>query len=419
MAKLKIAQAILPLILFLIGGILNSLLTKLILEVTSPGTEQYGEHKFQKPYFVTFLGFFGMSLATAIYCFGTCFNSEKFPSIFKELTFRQFCIYSIPSFADVFQGIVSTITVAFVGVSIDCMMKSATLIGVTLIARFYFKQPIMGHQWFATGIISISLIIVGASSIINSGQSQSIHVDQGGDLLIIFIKLISQLLYAVKISFEEFLTQQQNHHELLVTGIEGIWSTIFCIISVIAVHFIPGKDGNGTHEDFIDTITMFKNSPMIIILSVVLIVIGLVYNINSIILIAKTSAIIRTLAESFRTFLIWILQIILFYWFSSSDNLSEYKGIGEQWLTGSYLQLFGFLMLTFGIIQHHGYPKLPCFNYEIDVSEQGLDQELIPDNEQTAPIDNMLNRRDKKINEKFSDNEMEEIPSEEREPFYT
>lgn len=355
---------ILPLIsIFFVGGILNSLLVKLMLIEKSKNSK--GEiADFTKPYFITTLQYIGMATSIFYYIIRCYRNRNNFTNILKVITLKEFFCYAIPAFADVFQGIISTITVEFVGVSIDCMMKGGTLIGVTVISQFVFKNHVFNYQWFSVGLIALSLVIIGLSSVINSNKTDIIKVDKCWDIIIIVLKLISQFVYSIKISYEEYLTKKVNHDEALITGIEGIWATLFSFILVFISNFMPGKEGNGLSENFKDTLVMIGNSTLLKILIPILIALSLIYNINSVILISKTSGVTRTLAETFRNFIIWIIQIIIYYLFANSTNLIKYKGIGEQWLDGSYLQFFGYLIMFFGIIEHHGFPKLPFFDYD-------------------------------------------------------
>ena len=94
-----------------------------------------------------------------------------------------------------------------------------------------------------------------------------------------------------------------------------------------------------------------------------MLVIGLVYNLSSVYVTESTSSLTRTLIEELRTFIIWILQLIIFYWFSASDTLYMYREVGEEWADGSYLQLSAFLVLVFAVFQYRGYPEFSCFSY--------------------------------------------------------
>jgi hypothetical protein len=64
-----------------------------------------------------------------------------------HLSCKEFCEFAIPAFSDAFEGIVSAVCIVFVGVLIDSMMKSGTLVGVSLISRWIFNQHYDTWQW--------------------------------------------------------------------------------------------------------------------------------------------------------------------------------------------------------------------------------------------------------------------------------
>lgn len=351
-----------PIAFFMIFGIMNALSVKLAFEVEAQGLPKYGVHLFQKPWFMTTLCFVGMALAIIPYIFMTLKDRKKYPSI-TTLTWKQFFEYAIPAFSDLFQGIVSAVTVCFIGVSIDCMMKSGTLIGVCLITKFVMKKHLYMHEWIGAFIVIIALILVGCSSFLNTGSIQ-IRVSLMWCVVIIALKIVSQVGYAVKITYEEYLTHTYNHHPILVVGLEGLWSTFMCAgIFMPIAQFLPGEEGNGIREDTIDSFVMIGNSGLLVGIVVVSIALGLVYNVVSVTITDRSSALVRTLAESARTFLIWGIQLIIFYTFRESESLYHYREIGEQFSKGSYMQIAGYVIMTFGILQYKGYPKFSCMVY--------------------------------------------------------
>ncbi|KAK8891270.1 hypothetical protein M9Y10_028477 [Tritrichomonas musculus] len=356
-----------PLLLFLILGILNVFSMKFSYVIEAKGLDKYGVHAFQKPWFITMMTFFGQSLATFLYMILKIDKFHKLTDFIKitDLSFINFCEFAIPAIADVFEGIISAVTIAYIGASIDSMMKSCTLIGVSLISRFFFKKHFKKYQWTGIFLVIGALILVGAAGIINAHLSSTIKASAGVAAVIIILKIISQIGYSIKISYEEYFTQVKHYHPIMVSGLEGCWCTIISafICMPIAQH-MPGTEGNGIREDTIDTFEMTKNSAALSILVVIIFLLGFFYSIASITLIQRTSAVVRSLWEAFRTFLIWVIQFIVFYTFRTNDTLYPYRLAGEEWVNGSYLKAVGFIILIFGICCYHKLPKYPCFNYE-------------------------------------------------------
>lgn len=102
----------------------------------------------------------------------------------------------------------SSITAAFIGVSIDYMMQNTILISISLIVKCYFKRQFKTNEWAEMIIVALSLIFVELSSVINAGNSISIHVSRRLAVLILVLKTINQATYSVKLSLEQYYTQQ-------------------------------------------------------------------------------------------------------------------------------------------------------------------------------------------------------------------
>jgi hypothetical protein len=374
-------QKVWPQIFFLLFGIGNAVTTKFAVICESTGLPEYSNpHKFQKPWMLTTICFFAMMCALPIYYYISWRDKRMGGSRWMmphELSLKAFCEFAIPAFSDAFEGIVSAVCIVFVGVSIDSMMKSGTLVGVSLIARWIFKQHYHRWQWIAIVGVVISLTIVGASGIIAAGNSTTVTTARVWVVLIIGLKYISQVGYAVKISYEEYFVQKLDYHPVMICGVEGLWSFLMCLLCQIIAQYMPGEEGNGIREDTRDTFEMVKNNSGLWGIIVVSWFLGLTYNCVSTTLIGRTSAVIRTLMESFRTFLIWMVQFIIYYGLSTADPNSEaykFRMAGEDWSIGAYVQLAGFSLMTFSLFLYNGIPHYPCFNYG-PVHYKGADKE--------------------------------------------
>ena len=377
----KIWDKLWPILFFLIFGILNAVTMKLCFIFTQPGLEKYGPEprQFQKPWWCTLVTFAGMALATPIYIF-LCHRDRKGgrPTLrpISDLSFKEICTFAIPAMADLFEGIVSAICIAFVGVSIDSMMKSGTLVGVSLISRFVFKVHFGTFKWFFIAWIVLALTMVGASGILSANSSETIKGDAAVVTVIIILKFISQVGYALKISYEEYFVKKKNYHPILICGIEGCWSTFVCaFICMPIAQYLPGQEGNGIREDTLDTFAMLGNNYQPLVMSFAIVLLGLLYNCISTTLIGKTSAVVRTLMEAFRTFLIWMVQFMLYYSLRSNPDTHKYALAGEAWSTGSIVQLVGFLIMTWALFGYNKIPKYPCFDYIDDWIEQSEQSE--------------------------------------------
>jgi hypothetical protein len=152
----------------------------------------------------------------------------------------------------------------------------------------------------------------------------------------------------------------------MICGVEGLWSFLMCLVCQIIAQYMPGEEGNGIREDSLDTLAMVHNDPSLWGVIAASWFLGITYNCVSTTLIGRTSAVIRTLMEAFRTFLIWMVQFGIFYLlnkFGNNPRVWKFRLAGEEWSIGAWVQLGGFLLMTWSLFLYNRIPKYPCFNY--------------------------------------------------------
>jgi hypothetical protein len=110
------------------------------------------------------------------------------------------------------------------------------------------------------------------------------------------------------------------------------------------VQHLPGKDGNGIHEDSIDTWHMITHSSIIAKILVMDMFALLAYNISGMCVTGHLGAVFRTVLETTRTLFVWLVDLILFY-----TPLGMGK-LGESWTSGSWIQAAGFGILVAGTV---------------------------------------------------------------------
>ena len=345
---------------FVVLGMLLAFMEKAVYQLEAFGSASYGYHKFRKPWFFSSIAFVGMSLSVLVYIVFTNTSRERYPPI-SQVSASVYLEFAVPAVFDLFQGIMSSITTIYVGVSVDYMMRGGTILGLAMILSLKLNETFKPTEWLGMGIVTFSLMLVGASSIINAGHSSTVLLSPGWTSLVIVLKCVSQIAYAIKLSYEQYFTHNRKFHPVLVVGLEGSWSAymILCLCMPI-VNAMPGDEGNGVHEDIIDTFTMISNNPTILAVCLCAVVTYMVYNICSVMLTELTSAVVRSMVESFRTCLIWVSQLALFYTIRRRPQFADLHGIGEEWNSGSWLQLAGYILMTLGLLHFRGDPKWPC-----------------------------------------------------------
>jgi hypothetical protein len=135
---------------------------------------------------------------------------------------------------------------------------------------------------------------------------------------------------------------------------EGAWGLVVTV-SVFWPLFSFAISGNdhGHMEDIGDTWYMFADNGAIVWLSIVYFIAILFLNWAGMVVTQQTSSVVRTIFEAVRTAFIWIVNLLIFYLFAPDTVY------GEQWTTYSWIQLAGFMLLTFASQVYSGYVKFP------------------------------------------------------------
>ncbi|OHS93626.1 Integral membrane protein [Tritrichomonas foetus] len=349
---------------------------KFLFEIYGYGRPQYGYHRWRKPWFFSTGAAFGMSLALIVYEIQKCFDK----TIYHKLSNRKLFFIAIPSFCDLLASVLSNISVLYLDVSVVLMLRGSTVLFTGLISFFYLHRRMYSYHWFAIAIVLVALMLVSTSAVMsrnsyiheNKSDKKTIHHKKSGigfTIAGILIKIGSKLLQSIRLLIEEDLTQEQQIPSTLIVGIEGVWSVAFCsFIFLPIVHFLPGPEGNGIHEDFIDSCIMLTNNKTIICLFTLHILLMVLLTISSMIVTETTSAIFRTLFDLTRIIFVWAVQIILHYSMKNTRLENKFGKIGERWTNWSFMQLFGFALLIVGLFIYGKQIRIPCLAYPKDYS---------------------------------------------------
>jgi hypothetical protein len=166
---------------------------------------------------------------------------------------------------------------------------------------------------------------------------------------------------AVQIVFEDHLLHDARSTSEFIVGFKGFWGTLIAILLLVIVQFLPGKEGNGFHEDTIDSFIMMGNNWVIILFYVLYIFFLFGFNVYGMYVTEVTDAVVRTIIEGMRALAIWIVDIVLYY--SIKAHSGGDPEIGTKLNTWTLLEFFGFLLLFFGTLTYKHVIKLPFFKY--------------------------------------------------------
>lgn len=349
---------------FVLCNLLASIIEKVTYIIKSNGTNEYGYHSFTKPYFYTATSMLGTALSIVVYVIFFR-KSNKDEPLFS-------CFFSmfVPGILDLFQVCISCVTIAYVGLSIDYMLKSGSVVGVAIIAALVFKRKFKSYQIAGLVVVMISLFVIGLASLLGAGRPVETNIPTKWVAVILFLKILSEFGYAGQMSYEQYFTQKKHLHPTHVTGLEGIWSFLIAALIILPVlNVTPGSSDGVLHEDIVDSFVMIKNNLGIIVSLLFVIIIDIIFTVISVYMTALTSAVTRILIELLGTILVWVFEIVSFKVIMSNPKWRPYADLGEEWTNWSWLELGGYLILIIGLLIYHGTPKIPCFDYKSQIED--------------------------------------------------
>ncbi|KAH0793158.1 putative integral membrane protein [Histomonas meleagridis] len=347
----------------LIFGTCTVVTQKLLFSQSSKGLEKYGDHgvhDFRKPWFQTDLMFCGMMLSLIAYLIlgrkdkkAQEINEEPVP-IKNRIKFYLGC--SLPAICDLCATSLSNVQLLYINASVWQMLRGSMVIFSSLFCAFILKRPHYPYMWWSILGVVIALTIVGIACVMSTGAGVA-GVSQSKTIMAIFLVIVAQLIQATQLVIEDFILHDCDTHPLQLVGLKGTWGFIFCTsIAMPTVQFLGGDEGNGVHEDIVDTFTMIGNNTFILTFVVLYCLFILFYNVGGMLVINVYSAVHRTILEGLRTVCIWIVQLIIFY------TTGNYK-LGEEWNAWSLMQLAGFFLLFTSTLMYNKILRLPFFKY--------------------------------------------------------
>lgn len=365
-------------------GTCTVVIQKFLFEQTSVGRDCYkNPHKFSKPWFQTNSMFVGMCLALVVYEIMRCLEkakAQKEDTLASQLDESQtseadkanknhwkFYFYVAgPACCDLLATSLMNIGLLYIQASVWQMLRGSMVLFSSLFCAFILKRPHYPFMWWSVLGIVIALAIVGFAAVASTGVGKA-GVTPGQVAMAIALTVGSQLIQASQIVVEDFLLHDMTCSPVLIVGLEGLWGTIItCTLFLPIIQNMTGPEGNGIHEDTLDTFLMIKNNTTLIVFVIFYVLVILFYNVTGMFVTNITSAVVRTILEGLRTLCIWVVQLIIYYTTKNTDYGHKHPDIGEALTPWSAMQLAGFLLLFTGMLTYNKILRLPFFTYPSD-----------------------------------------------------
>ncbi|KAJ9506744.1 hypothetical protein QJQ45_009879 [Haematococcus lacustris] len=256
---------------------------------------------------------------------------------------RETLLLAIPTFFDLLATILMNIGLLWVTASVYQMMRGAEMLFAALFTVVFLGRKLNRFHLGGIACCIVGVICVGTSSYLSGSSTQVVTPEQ--NLCGMALIVISQAVQAAQLTFEDFFMADMDIPAMKIVGFEGLFGVIGTLgIMAPIAYFLPGTEGEGLHEDGLDTLQMIRNSRALQIILAIDMVALLMYNVSGMMVTGHLGAVFRTVLETTRTLFVWLLGLVLYY-----TPLGMGK-LGEQWNQYSYLQAFGFAVLVSGTL---------------------------------------------------------------------
>jgi len=260
---------------------------------------------------------------------------------------------AIPAFFNLLNAALRWASLVHIDASVAEMLISGLELALSVVAARIFRSRRIGMaRWMGVLLVAVGVIIIERA---NSSKHQATGDDDnqmdddskeydGEDVMLGVILIILQSILSVLQDIaEEIFMQAADFPPTMMLGMEGLYGFFIGLI----IYFSIG-DKLGV-EDTNYTIQLLKeNANMrwwIFGLPFLFLVTG-IFNITAT---EVTSAMTRNVWKNFRTALVWVLSLFIFYFGGNADY-------GEAWfMPESFYILFGLVVMSAGIVVYYWY----------------------------------------------------------------
>eukprot|EP00727_Mastigamoeba_balamuthi_P006612 m51a1_g2571 hypothetical protein (424) ;mRNA; r:377534-378949 len=390
--------------IFLLTGTLGVVVTKVVYSCEAPGLHGH-VHAFAKPWFNGWVMFLGMTLCLLTYQLERAWSRSVGREV-QPTSPKLYWAIALPALCDMVSTFLINVGLLWISGSVWQMLRGSVIVFTAALKVLYRRKRLYSSELFGMLAVVVGIVIVGVSAFKTPGEAtpaKHVSSSDDGDLsssedrsysssssssngtthMIVGIVLVifSQMLAAVQTIVEEKLLHDVQASPMLVVGMEGVWGLLLCsFISMPIAQFLTGPEGDGLHEDTLDSFVMVWNSPMILWLNLAFAFFILFFNLYGMIITEATDALTRNLLEPMRTLFVWVAMVFIYY------VVSHNYGESVNWW--SFLQLGGFLVLVLGFLVYNGALHLPCLGYKSDkkASKAASVEEARPQQDEKAPL---------------------------------
>ena len=253
-------------------------------------------------------------------------------------------IWAIPAICDIFGTSVMCVGLTWTFAASYQMMRGSVIIFTGLLSVTFLGNELKAHQWIGIFTVVTGLLLVGIGDYIYFEDSGFLTKKTvlTGNLLIV----LSQVIVAIQVTFEEKIVKKYQVSPLYGVGCEGIFGFVVFTILLFPMYFIPWHlpaspdfwQDTTRFEDAIDGLNQIGYSPYLLVSSIILIVSVAFFNFSGLTVTKTMNATARTVLDSIRDIFIWAFTLAVGW-----DTFDVMQAVG-------YLVLFTGTCIYYNII---------------------------------------------------------------------
>lgn len=261
-------------------------------------------------------------------------------------------LFWVPAIFDIFGATLMNVGLLYTPVSIFQMTRGGLVSFVGIFSVAFLRRRLELYQWISLCLVVFGVTIVGLSG--RLVELRTVKPDsqlEGGTdtisvLIGICLTLCAQIFVAIQFIIEEKIMSQYDVEPMLAVGLEGTFG-IITVLATMAFLAIPSMSSHSVYFDISRGWHQLIDNPVVLSSAVAIAVSVSVFDVCGVGITHRVSATVRTLTDSCRTLVIWILSL----------------GLGWEILVWpvSMLQVLGFGILVYGTLLYNGLVAIPSF----------------------------------------------------------
>jgi drug/metabolite transporter (DMT)-like permease len=267
---------------------------------------------------------------------------------------RRYDAVLAPTLFDLTASSLLSVGLLFIATSLYQMVRGTEVIFTAILSMVILRRRLNTQNVWGLALTATGLTIVGVSGYLaaagasHANESSAAPPSPAQALLGMGLVVLAEAVQSAQVVAEDFLmtTADTQLPPVDVVGYEGLFGlAIMSAVILPALQFSTlGPEGGGLREDTIESFQMLARSPRLAGTAAAYVLLMTAYNLAGVLVTDSMGALSRTVAETVRTLIVWILNLFLYY----NVSIKGERRVGEPWTAQSWLQAVGFAVLVGG-----------------------------------------------------------------------